>query len=45
MYGKTPENAQEEMFAHAFSELSEIDRWEIISLIDFKRRYKETMNG
>ncbi len=44
MYGKTSENAQVEMFARAFSELSAMDRKEIMSLIDFKRRYKETMN-
>lgn len=45
MYGKASEDAQVEMFARAFSELSDIDRREIMSLIDFKRRYKETMNG
>lgn len=45
MYGKASENAQVEMFAHAFSELSDMDRKEIMGLIDFKRRYKETMNG
>lgn len=44
MYGKASEDAQVEMFARAFSELSDIDRREIMSLIDFKRRYKETMN-
>lgn len=45
IYGKASEDAQVEMFARAFSELSDIDRREIMSLIDFKRRYKETMNG
>ena len=45
MYGKASEDAQVEMFARAFSELSDIDRREIMSLIDFKRRYKETRNG
>ena len=44
MYGKPSENAQVEMFARAFSELSDIDRKEIMSLINFKRRYKETMH-
>ena len=34
-----------EMFARAFSELSDMDRKEIMNLIDFKRRYKETLNG
>jgi len=33
------------MFARAFSELSNIDKKEIMNLIDFKRRYKEHMNG
>ena len=45
MYGKTSSDAQVEMFARAFSELSDMDRKEIMNLIDFKRRYKETMNG
>lgn len=33
------------MFVRAFLELSDMDRKEIMRLIDFKRRYKETMNG
>jgi len=45
MYGKASEDTQVEMFARAFSKLSDMDRKEIMSLIDFKRRYKETMNG
>ncbi len=45
MYGKTSDDANVEMFARAFSELSDIDQKEIMNLIDFKRRYKETMNG
>ena len=45
MYGKASENAQVEMFARAFSELSDTDRKEIMNLIDFKLRYKETLNG
>lgn len=45
MYGKASEDAQVDMFARAFSELSDVDRREIMSLIDFKRKYKETMNG
>lgn len=44
MYGRVSEDAQVEMFARAFSELSDIDRREIMGLIDFKRRYKETVN-
>lgn len=45
MYGKTSGDVQVEMFARAFSELSDKDRKEIMSLIDFKRKYKEKMNG
>ena len=45
MYGKTSDDANVEMFARAFSELSDIDQKEIMNLIDFKRRYRETMNG
>lgn len=45
MYGKSSEDAQVEMFARAFSELSDIDRREIMNLIDFKRKFKETVNG
>lgn len=45
MYGKAYGDAQVEMFARAFSELSDMDRKEIMSLIDFKRKYKETLNG
>lgn len=45
MYGKVSENVQVEMFARAFSELSDTDRREIMNLIEFKRRYKETKNG
>lgn len=45
MYGKVSEEAQVETFARAFSELSEFDKREIMNLIDFKRRYKESING
>lgn len=45
MYGKKSDDVQVEMFARAFSELSDMDRKEIMNLIDFKRRYKETLNG
>lgn len=44
MYGKTCQDTQVEMFARAFSELSDIDKMEIMNLIDFKRKYKEKMN-
>ena len=42
MYGKKSDDVQVEMFARA---LSDMDRKEIMNLIDFKRRYKETLNG
>ncbi len=45
MHGKKTETAEMEKFARAFSELSEIDKKEIMNLIDFKRRYKESLNG
>lgn len=45
MYGKKSETAEIEMFARSFSELSDIDKKEIMNLIDFKRRYKESLNG
>lgn len=45
MHGKVSDDAATDMFARAFSELSEIDKKEIMNLIDFKRRYKEHVNG
>jgi transcriptional regulator with XRE-family HTH domain len=45
MYGKVSDSTETEMFARAFSELSDIDKKEIMNLIDFKRRYKESING
>lgn len=44
MNGKTDESSETTMFARAFSELSDIDKKEIMSLINFKRRYKESLN-
>jgi len=53
LYGVTPdrllyEDVSEEKeiraFARTFSELSEIDKKEIMNLINFKRRYKESMS-
>lgn len=40
MHGTVPDTAGTEMFARAFSELSDIDQKEIMNLIDFKRKYK-----
>ena len=45
MNGRPSESAETAMFARAFSELSDIDKKEIMNLIEFKRRYKESMNG
>ncbi len=42
--GSKDEQPETEMFARAFSELSDIDKREIMNLIDFKRKYKESMN-
>lgn len=33
------------MFARAFSELSDADKREIMNLIDFKRKYRESLHG
>lgn len=45
MHGKVSETVETEMFTRAFSELSEIDKREIRNLIEFKRKYKESLNG
>jgi len=45
MYGTVSDTASTEMFTRAFSELSDIDKKEIMNLIDFKRSYKGQMNG
>ncbi len=44
MYGRNENEPETEMFARAFSELSDVDRREIMNLINFKRKYKENMN-
>lgn len=44
MYGRVSEQTETEMFARAFSELSDIDKREIMNLINFKRKYKESVN-
>ena len=40
MYGKISIKEKINTFARAFAELSDIDQKEIMSLIDFKRKYK-----
>ena len=44
LYGDVSEENEVRAFARTFSELSDIDKKEIMNLINFKRRYKETMN-
>ena len=44
LYGRVSEESEVTAFARIFSELSDIDKKEIMNLINFKRRYKETMN-
>ena len=43
LYGDVSEENEVRAFARTFSELSDIDKKEIMNLINFKRRYKETM--
>jgi transcriptional regulator with XRE-family HTH domain len=45
MHGKVSDTTETEMFTRAFSELSDIDKKEIMNLIDFKRKYKEQSHG
>lgn len=44
MYGSAEdvEDSEVKMFARAFSALSEQDKKEIMNLIDFKKRYRES---
>ena len=44
LYGVVSEENEVRVFARSFSELSDIDKKEIMNLINFKRRYKEKMN-
>lgn len=44
LYGNVSEENEIKAFARTFSELSEIDKKEIMNLINFKRRYKEKKN-
>lgn len=41
LYGDVSEDNEVKAFARTFSELSDIDKKEIMNLINFKRRYKE----
>ena len=42
LYGDRCETDEVKLFARTFSELSDKDRKEIMNLINFKRRYKES---
>ena len=44
LYGDVSEENEVRAFARIFSELSDIDKKEIMNLINFKRRYRETMS-
>lgn len=44
LYGEVTEDTEVRAFARTFSELSDIDKKEIMSLMDFKKRYKESLN-
>ncbi len=43
LHGKKTEDAEVTMFARAFTSLSENDKKEIMNLIDFKKKLKESM--
>lgn len=44
LYGNISERNEVKTFAQTFSKLSNTDKKEIMNLINFKRRYKETIN-
>ncbi len=44
LYGEVAEDTEVRAFARTFSELSDIDKKEILNLMDFKKRYKENLN-
>lgn len=43
LYGHISEDSEVKAFARTFSELSDIDKKEIMNLINFKKKYKESM--
>lgn len=43
IYGETADDTEVRAFARTFSELSEMDRKEIMNLMYFKKRYKESL--
>lgn len=42
LYGDVLKDDEIKVFARTFSELSDMDKKEILNLMNFKRRYKET---
>lgn len=44
LHGKVSEKSEVRAFARTFSELSEIDKKEIMNLMNFKKRYKEKLH-
>ena len=44
LYGKVEEDMEIRAFARTFSELSDIDKKEILNLMNFKKRYKESLS-
>ena len=44
LYGDVSDDNEVKDFARTFSELSNMDKKEIMNLINFKRRYKELMS-
>ena len=44
LYGDVSDDTEVRAFARAFSELSDIDKKEIMNLMNFKKRYKENLN-
>jgi transcriptional regulator with XRE-family HTH domain len=45
LYGPQEQENKSMVFARTFSELDKQDQQEILNLIDFKRRYREHING
>ena len=43
LYGNVTEDAEVRAFARTFSELSDQDKKEIMNLMNFKKRYKESL--
>ncbi len=44
LYGEVSGDTEVRAFARTFAELSDIDKKEIMNLMNFKKRYKESLN-